>query len=428
MFKRAPFLAEWTRFQQKYASKVRHLVAPTTEPGISSITLQLFQLCSHCSPLLPNLTSIDWNGNETNLPFITLFISRSLTSISIDVSAKAGRMLPPILMRLSKMSPNISKILVQRLKYEPSLEEASSHLIMQCNPHRLRKFDVDAPLSASAFRRIMQLPSLEEFWVVGSCHLPDPLPAVVFPSLQVLDVDFNGDLTWLKLLPAIQSPVLSAISVDCPGNAITRFMESFQLTITGCGMHERFHEFRVRNRDDFNITPQIIACNFSFTRLTSLTFLSNCTVRCQTSDLTDDDIDLLTNAMPGLKSLSVGEQPCSVPSKITFKSLYTLSRRCTGLTTLQIHFNPNSFITKISGDLDSGDSLGLVAPSCDLCAVTKVDVGKIALPTQSMSFIMALGLLGVFPRLEELEYENVAWKEIDDLIRVQKHIHAFVMG
>jgi hypothetical protein len=107
--------------------------------------------------------------------------------------------------------------------------------------------------------------------------------------------------------------------------------------------HMSLCEFTVRNKhDDLTITPQIIACNFSFKNLTSLKFLSGCSTSCQTLDLTDDDIDLLTKAMPGLKSLSIGEQPCSVPSKITFKSLYTISRRCTQLATLQIHFNPNS--------------------------------------------------------------------------------------
>jgi hypothetical protein len=92
------------------------------------------------------------------------------------------------------------------------MEEASSQLLMQCNPYRLRKYNVDAPISASALRHIIQLPSLEEFWLVDDHFSFQTLyPCVVFPSLRVLDVECNGDLTWLKLLPAIENPVLSNI-------------------------------------------------------------------------------------------------------------------------------------------------------------------------------------------------------------------------
>jgi hypothetical protein len=87
-------------------------------------------------------------------------------------------------------------------------------------------------------------------------------------------------------------------------------METFQLTMTGCGMHERLQEFTVRSQTMFKITPQIIACNFSFKNLTSLKVLSECSALCQTLDLTDDDIDLLTKAMPRLESLAIGEEPC----------------------------------------------------------------------------------------------------------------------
>jgi hypothetical protein len=265
----------------------------------------------------------------------------------------------------------------------------------------------------------MQLPLVETFWAVGLLHLPDPLPDIVFPSLREIDVEFSGDLTWLKLLPAIQSPLLSIISVECPERDIMQFMEAFQLTMVTCGMHERLQKFILRkhHREAFDITPQLVACNFSFKNMSSLELLSDCSLHCGTLDLTDDDIDLLTDVMPGLKSLTIGGRPCDIPSKITFKSLDTLSRRCTGLTALQIHFNPDSFITRAAdSSSDSGD-VGLETPSYDLCSVTNIDVGAIALTgRRSMPCIMVLGLLGVFPRLEKLEYQDSSWIDVDSLI------------
>jgi len=369
------------------------------------------------------------------LPFISPFISRSLTSIVIDVPRGASPMLPPILTTLSTLSPDIREIQIERLYHGPSTEEASSQLLMQCNPYRLRKYNVDSPVSPSALRHIIQLPSLEEFWlVVGSFQLPDPLPIVVFPSLRLLDVEYSGDPTWLKLLPAIENPVLASVFVECSGSDVARFVEAFQLTMTGCGMHERLQEFRVRSQDEFKITPQTIACTSSFKSLTSLKVLSECSPTvCHTFELTDDDIDLLTKAMPRLESLAIGEEPCGVPSQITFKSLYNISRRCPRLTTLQIHFNPTLFVTKVDTDSEFGDvALGLPdlkTSPFDLCSVTTIDVGNIPLPPESnTSYIMALGLLGVFPRLEKLEYDDGDWEDIDDLIGVCRRMGRFAFG
>ena len=401
---------------------------------ISSAALHLLQLYSPYSPLLPNLVSLNWDSDETFLPFISPFISHSLISIAIDVPRGASPILPPILTILSVLSPDIREIQIERLYHGPSMEEASSQLLMQCDPYRLRKYNVDSPISPSALRHIVQLPSLEEFWlVVDSFQLPDPLPIVVFPSLRFLDVEYSGDPTWLGLLLAMENPVLTSIFVECSGSDVGQFMEAFQLTMTGCGMHERLQEFRVRSQEEFKITPHLIACIFSFKNLTSLKILSECSAVCQTFDLTDEHIDLLTKAMPLLESLAIGDEPCAVPSQITFKSLYTISRRCTRLTTLQIHFNPVSFVTKVEVDSESADvALGLsdlTTPSSDLCSVTTIDVGTIPSPPESnASYIMALGLLGVFPCLEKLESDGGAWEEIDDLIGVCRRMGRFAFG
>jgi hypothetical protein len=305
---------------------------------------------------------------------------------------------------------------------------------MQCNPYRLRKYNVDSPISASALRHIIQLPSLAEFWlVVDSFQLPTPLPVVVFPSLRLLDVEYSGDHTWLELLRAIENPVLTSIFIECSGSDVAQFMKAFQLTIAECKMQERLEEFRVRSQDEFKISPAIIACTLSFKNLTSLKVLSECSPGvCQTFELTDDNVDLLTKAMPHLESLAIGEEPCGIPSQITFKSLYTISRRCPQLTSLRIHFNPEFFVSKIDTDAQSGDvALGLpdLKTQSDLCCVATIEVGNIPLPSESnTSYIMALGLLGVFPRLEKLEYDDGDWEDIDDMIGVCRRMGRFAFG
>jgi hypothetical protein len=383
--------------------------------------------------------SLTWISDEKSLPFISPFITPLLTTIAIFAPGDASPMLPPILNRLSKLSPDshLQKILIIELgsmRY-CSIEEASSQLLMQCN-HRLREFSVDSPISASALKHVRQLPSLERFQlVINSFDLPDPLPMFVFPSLQELSVKCKGvwDLTWLKLLPCIENPVLTIISVKCPSSDVERFMETFQLTTTGSAIRECLQSFTVHSPDYFKITPRIIACTFSFKNLTSLKLCFECTDLCQTSDLTDDDIDLLTNAMPCLKHLIIGGEPCGLPSQITFKSLYTISRRCVQLFVLIIHFNPAVFVTKVGTDSESWDvALGLSdlkTQSSDLCSINHLSVGNIPLPAQSNAFsIVALGLLGMFPRLEAIGYENPDWGKVNDLIGVFRRMGRFALG
>jgi hypothetical protein len=207
-------------------------------------------------------------------------------------------------------------------------------------------------------------------------------------------------------------------------------METFQQTMTKCGMHESLQKFTV-DAENVEINPLLVACNFSFKNLTSLIISSDCNSLCQTSGLTDNDIDLLSTAMPCLETLNLGSAPCISLSQITFKSLYTLSRRCTRLNDLLIHFNPALFVTKCR-KLESWDvALGIsdVNTSLDLCSVTELYAGEIPLPEQSHACsILALGLLRVFPCLEEVVYENEDWAGVDFLVGVFRRMGCLGKG
>ena len=342
----------------------------------------------------------------------------------------------PILSMLPTLSPDIQEVQVEQLVSSPSMEEACSQLLMECNPSRLRKFNVDSLISASALRHILQLPSLEEFWLVAnSFQVPQPLPAIVFPSLQLLDIEFNGGHAWLELLLAIKNPALTSLFVRCPGPDVAPFVEAFQLIAAECGIQERLREFRVRGKDEFEIFPDILSWIFSFKNLTFLEVLSECSIDCQTFHLTDDDIDLLTRSLPLLESLAIGDEPCDIQSQITFKGLYAISRRCTRLTSLQIHFNPAQFSASVYTDSESvGAALGSsgpISPPSHLSSVAMLNVGGIILPDEpNVSYVIALGLLGVFPCLEKVEYRysDSGWKDVDELIRVCRRMGCFTFG
>jgi hypothetical protein len=65
--------------------------------------------------------------------------------------------------------------------------------------------------------------------------------------------------------------------------------------------------------------------------------------------------------------------------------------------------------------------------SSDLCQITTFNVGNVPFPEQyRAAYILALGLVGVFPRLDMLHYENGAWGTVEDLIEVCQHMGRFV--
>jgi hypothetical protein len=240
----------------------------------------------------------------------------------------------------------------------------------------------------------------------------------------------------VTLLAAIENPVLTMMDVKCPGSDVERFTETFSTITetTGRGLHDCLEEFTVGSPDKFKITPQIIARSSSFKNLTYLRLLSACSDVCQTSDLTDDDIDLLTRAMPCLKDLSIGGDPCGIPSRITFKSLYIISSRCRQLRHLRVHFNPALFVTKVCAEFETWDTaLGLsdlnTLSSDVLCSVSVFPVGNIPLPAQpNASSVMALALMKIFPCLEQIMDGNEDWDNVDHLIDVWQKMGCFAFG
>jgi hypothetical protein len=242
----------------------------------------------------------------------------------------------------------------------------------------------------------------------------------------------------VTLLAAIENPVLTMMYVNCPGSDVEQFVETIPTITetTGRGLHDCLEEFMVESPDKFKITPQIIARSSSFKNLTRLQLLSACSDVCQTSDLTDDDIDLLTRAMPCLKELSIGGHPCGIPSRITFKSLYIISSRCRQLRYLRVHFNPALFVTKVCAELQTWDiALGLsdlnTLSSDALCSVSAFFVGKIPLPAQpNASSVMALALMKIFPYLEVIHYvfQNDDWGNVNHLIDVCRNMGRFALG
>ncbi len=99
----------------------------------------------------------------------------------------------------------------------------------------------------------------------------------------------------------------------------------------------------------------------------------------------------------------------------------------------RIHFNPALFVNKVRTTWQFWEvALGLSdlkTPSSDLCPVTTIYVGNIPLPPKGdASSILALGLLGVFPCLRRIEYEDGDWNDIHELVGVYRRMGCYAFG
>ena len=135
----------------------------------------------------------------------------------------------------------------------------------------------------------------------------------------------------------------------------------------------------------------------------------------------EDDIVIgLSRAMPKLKVLKLGGDPCpQFTTGITVKGLLTLAHHCPNLSVLRIHFHMAS--------LDGPPASPRMTPNAESttswtdCALTRLEVGKIPVSEESV-WVVSLTLLRIFPRIETIYAADEGWAKVQDAINRSKGI------
>lgn len=385
-----------------------------------SLSREAWQELSVIRPahLLPILQSLEWYSAADTFLYIGLFL-RSPRLRSLNV-----RVIPDI--------PNVGPILaslpvgaLEELRFldlsgDSAIQDAISKLVLGTTA-TLRSIEVSSDLSDAAVHHVTRLPNLNDVSVsfrnFGRLSVP---PDATFPSLRTLETRVDSTGGWRHLmqnLKCLDSTVLHSWTVLQPEEIVAVF--GF---LIDKDFHRSMHRLSFAAFMPCDLTPRVLAPLVKFKSLTRLTVTSPCDQTQCKSQLTNDALAQLAEALPRLVELFLGASPCGSPVReITLAGLRPLSTHCIHLETVQIHFSALDIPTDVPDDALANPS-DKEPLSPNHCHLFQLVVGALPVSTSENSLlIVAYFLRQLFPRLSKIVWTvpDSPWK------KVQEHVDTF---
>ena len=412
-FKRTPTKAEWAGFR-KYALRMRNLqLHPSEDPEISDLLL-IRQSHTTNDPWLPRLKRFLCDYvTEQLIPLIPFFLSPRTTWISIGFNGYTPTaVVGPIITRLPTLCPDMNVICLDPLPSNPVITEAVSGTLLACKRDQLRTFRVDSPLTKEALEVLCRLPKLSDLDMIieGSTLMPP----VRLPNLSTICIVFDDCFDWLEGFRGANLAKLESVRFFPQGSeGIDDFLGAFgRVALTTSANHSL-------SKLEF-YTPYLLNPNYQsllpFTQLEELSIEFSCDGICS-SGVDDNVLAELAGAMPKLKVLELGEEPCHVFTGVTAEGLLVLARNCRHLSRLRIHFKVDSVVESVETQTTLSDSDDEATARKHDCALTDLEAGMT--PTWAWSAPMiAKGLIRIFPYLQNINSTMGLWGEVEQEVRL----------
>ena len=414
-FKRLPTATEWARFR-KYARRMRGLDHHGTQKPLSSEVYSVMQLHAANEPLLPNLKTLYlWRIEGSFIPFVPLLFSPTITSISLGSLASylTTPVVASVIANLSTSCPNLQDIDIWPLPRDPIITAAASKMFFATNRNVLRSFHVDSPLTEEATEAIYKLQNLCGLSAV--IEKGTQIPSASLPNLIHLKIESEDGSDELQFLRRATFGKLKSFHFGIESRPTDGFLEAFKGAALSSSIQDTLS--KIYFITDWSWNPNY-APLLPFTRLVDVQILFSCDDGC--SEVDDNSLIDLSQAMPGLQVLHLGSVPCrQFTGGATAKGLMALSHNCPNLSGLIVHFQ----VTTLSDpptDLETTRGAGYLAPWTG-CALTELEAGEILVPDGSTSTV-ALTLLRIFPQIETIAFYDEGWGKVEDVIKCSKGI------
>ena len=372
------------------------------------------QLFTINEPLLPNLTALNWSGTEGSLiPFLPLFLSPGITSICFEsfVLSVPEFVVASVITNLPTPCPNLRDIHLRFLPRGLMITAAVSRMVLATNRNALRKFHVDSSLTKKASAVIYRSQNLRSLSIVieGGTLIPSAsLPNLI--SLQIECEDWSG---VVQLFRRATFGKLKSVKFHIESRSIGDFLEAFKGAALSSSVQNTLSVIRLTA--DWSWKPNYSSL-LPFTLLVDLEIRFPCGDNC--SGLDDHIIVHLSQAMPKLESLKLGDWPCrGFTGGVTTKGFMALARNCPNISSLRVHFQVVS-LNNPPIDLGTTDNSGCSA-SWTGGALRVLQVGEIPVPEGAAPTI-ALTLLRIFPQIESIILDDEGWCEVEDIIHRSK--------
>ena len=406
---RPPTKQEWDRLW-KYAQKVRRLYLPALPPQVLSV-LQPRALRNSLFPNLKTLTL--WRVCDDSIPFIPLVLSTKTATIHFEFSEIDLHTITvaSTISAFPTLCPNLREICLNCLPRDPMITDAVSELLLKTNQRTLRHFRADSPLTEEAYEVIRKHPDLRTLQIVVDSSAP--LPTIVLPNLINLDIEYSNGHDWLQGFSGASLEKLVSLVISSK-SASDNFPEAFGTVALTTSIPTTLSALKFKTRHPWR---PIYRSLLPFTQLKNLVIESSCHFGCS-STIDDDTVTDLARAMPKLKQLQLGNNPCKTPGGVTVKGLVALAHHCSHLLDLTIHFQAAS--------LDPPEMpwpriiFGSTIPQPS-CPLRILNAGWIRVPEESMLMVV-LTLLRIFPRLAEFRSFDMGSENASAAIRRSKQL------
>jgi len=395
--------------------------------GLSTRVYQLLDLYFPDGSLLPNLQRltcfIDWE----HFTWIKLFLPPSLLSIDLNTFETSPDPIAGAILELLPMET------LQALHLEDFLLDAASIRTLSNCLLRLSGLLQDLityhKISDDAAVHISQLSNLRVLGIsFRESNFALPEATDIFPSLKRLYAQVDGNLDWLDLLKGMRSGLMY-LSISWTEGLVppADFTQQLVSALYTSGAQDTLRVLRINVSNPWDISRTTIVPLLSLRHLTNLEIHTPCHVYACAFDLTDADVAQLASSLPKLETLILGGPRCAHPSpRFTTDGLFFLSKYCTSLLDLGVHFNaPQSRIFDHSASAaDEGrvpiQNLFTRASNCSLRWLYVYDLPFPAAPNSVG--VMTYFLIHLFPHLDTIAQTGSlsgSWAE------TQRGIHAW---
>ena len=388
------------------------------------VTLDFFfTLQSHATnePLFPKLGAFECqNATSASIPLISPFLTCITTDIDIEFEEDCPVvMVASMITKLPMLCPGLECITLYFLPRDPVITEAVSNMFLACNRDTLRSFCVDSPLTEEAREVIFQLPSLTSLCTVIQGHTL--LPPVVLPNLVAIGLECDDRLNWLQAFRGATLGKLKTVYFISHSEQVGDFLEEFKSVALAASASATLSTLLFRTSQPWDPTYRSL---LPFTQLEDLQIEFSCDDDCS-SRLDDNIVIDLARAMPKLKILRLGDEPCGTGGGITVKGLIALACCCRHLSNLCIHFQTESLVEAVGGAEVPAPSGGKAVANRQDCALTNLEVGRIPIREDTVDMV-AMTLLQIFPRLLDIDFIEKGWEGAMKIIRLTRRISTFV--
>jgi len=411
-FRRFPTKLEWARFRG-YTRRMRHLQGYYSESLPPSQALLVLQFCTVGEPLLPNLKSLSLPFvTEDFAPFIPSFLSPRTTCIDLKFRSDFPEaVVASVVATFPALCPNLRNIVLFSIPSGPMVTAAISGLLLGPNRNTIQQFQVDSPLTEEASEVICKLPSLRELRV--TINRP-ALPTLVLPNLTEIAIDYDQDHGWLQGFRGATLGKLTFVLFSCSSRPIGDFLEAFESVALTTSIPATLSEFVFCTKSAWKPNYRSL---LRFRQLTRIVVDFTCDHGCS-STIDDDIITDLARTMPKLEQLELGDGPCGARTGVTAKGLAAVAYYCPRLTDFCVHFQVAGLDPSKIPRFTPGDEP--TSPRED-CVLRCLPVGDIYVPEDSI-LMVALTLLRIFPRLDNIMYCDQSWEKVAHAVRVSKKL------